>query len=174
MHELKTPDEVLADLLHAADSVVVDVGCGHGFFALPGARMLTGGTLIGIDALQGNLDVLQRRALAQGIGNLQTIRVQGMGLPLPDASVDAVLVERVFRDIPNWSSLRREARRILRPGGQLCLLEWDDTVATQGPSLDIWLAPEALAQFVESGGFRTIDIRRDPKPFVRVLATRVA
>ena len=174
MHELKTQDEVLADLLHASASVVVDIGCGHGFFALPAARLLTGGTLIGVDALQGNLDALQRGALAQGIRNVQTIRVQGTGLPLSDASVDAVLVERVFRDIPNWPSMRREARRILRPGGHLCLLEWDDSVSTHGPDLDIWLAPDALAQFVESGGFRTTHVRRDPKPFVRVLATRVA
>ncbi len=167
-----TPDEVVAALVADDRSTLVEIGAGPGFFTLPAARMLTGGRVFALDAVQGYLDLLRRRASREGLGNVTMLHIGGTELPLEDGVADAVLVTRVFRDIPHWLSLRREVPRILRPGGRLCVMEWAEGVALQGPKLNIWVDPDELAQIVEQSGFHVTDVLKEPKPFFRILATR--
>lgn len=44
-------------------------------------------------------------------------------LPLPDASIDTVVVTWALCSIPNPGSALEQARRVLKPGGQLIFLE---------------------------------------------------
>lgn len=46
-----------------------------------------------------------------------------MHLPLPDASVDAVLMSRMLGDLPDVCGVLRELARVLRPGGKLLIYE---------------------------------------------------
>lgn len=47
-----------------------------------------------------------------------------LSLPLPDASVNAVTMAFGIRNIPERSAAFAEMRRVLRPGGRACILEF--------------------------------------------------
>lgn len=69
-------------------------------------------------AADARVGALRRR----GVGVLPVAAV-GEALPLPDASVDAVLCAFVLCSVADPLAVLAEVRRVLRPGGHLLLLE---------------------------------------------------
>ena len=55
-------------------------------------------------------------------------------LPLADGSMDRAKVDRVLQHVQNPAKALAEARRVLRPGGLLCMAEpdWDTLVVADG------------------------------------------
>lgn len=114
-------------------SRVVDVGAGTG--ALTGSLVARGLRVDAVEPDERMLRVLTR--LHPGA----TAHLAGAdNLPLPDASVDAVLAAQAWHWFPFEQSVR-EVRRILRPGGWLGLLwnvvapvaSWEEELAALDP-----------------------------------------
>ncbi|MGC0416183.1 class I SAM-dependent methyltransferase [Embleya sp. AB8] len=107
---------MLARALGPEPALIVDIGCGDGFAASVAGPLLAGHTLVGIDWSQ---DALRRAA-----GRLRH-RVRGEltdgGLPLADASVDAVLFGEVLEHLVDPDAALDELRRVLKPRGHLML-----------------------------------------------------
>lgn len=101
---------VLAD--HPRD--VVDVGAGTGVFAR--LMVAPGRTVLAVEPSRPMLEELSR-----ALPDVVALEGSAESLPLPDASVDAV----VFAQAWHWVDAARaseEAARVLRPGGSLTLL----------------------------------------------------
>ena len=97
----------------AGHDVVLDVGCGTGWFAAGLRRALPdGGTrVIGADLSAGML----RRARDAGAWPL--LQADATQLPLRTGSVDVVVCRGVLHHLPDVPAALREWRRVLRPGG---------------------------------------------------------
>ncbi|MFI1384188.1 methyltransferase domain-containing protein [Embleya sp. NPDC020886] len=107
---------MLARALGPDPALVVDVGCGDGSAASITGPLLPGHTLIGIDWSQDAL----RRASSR-MRHLVRGELTDGGLPLADASVDAVLFGEVLEHLVDPDSALDELRRILKPRGHLML-----------------------------------------------------
>ncbi|MBI2886952.1 MAG: methyltransferase domain-containing protein [Chloroflexi bacterium] len=104
--------------------VVVDLGCGQGWYAAEMARR-TGGRVLGIDLAEGQL----RRAMAEGDGPpTHTAFAVGtiLMLPLASGSVDFVYSINAFHHLGTVEAQRQalaEVTRMLKPGGLFFLQE---------------------------------------------------
>jgi demethylmenaquinone methyltransferase/2-methoxy-6-polyprenyl-1,4-benzoquinol methylase len=78
--------------------------------------------VIGLDFAGPMLERARRKAEARGLA-----ATFGLGdatrLPLADASVDGWCAAFVVRNIPDLDAALHEAKRVLRPGGRLAVLE---------------------------------------------------
>lgn len=71
--------------------------------------------------------------------NLTRAAADAEHLPLPDRSVDRVSVAFGLRNCTDKNAVLREARRVLRPGGQFHCLEFSRLqVAALAPAYDAW------------------------------------
>jgi 2-polyprenyl-6-hydroxyphenyl methylase/3-demethylubiquinone-9 3-methyltransferase len=95
---------------------VVDVGCGAGSQAIMWAER--GHRAQGIDISAPLIDLARQRAQDAGLSARFSVGSAGQ-LPLPDASVDIVLVSELLEHLVEWQPCVDEAVRILRPGGVL-------------------------------------------------------
>lgn len=96
-------------------ALVLDVGCGDGVVAEHLARR-SGLRVVGVDVSTGLLR--QGRDRCPG---LDLREGSAERLPLPDASVDAVLAECVLSIVGDPGAALAEWARVLRPGGRLLL-----------------------------------------------------
>jgi phosphatidylethanolamine/phosphatidyl-N-methylethanolamine N-methyltransferase len=81
-----------------------------------------GAEVIAIDLSPRMLARARRRAARLGVAvDLRVADVQS--LPFPDASFETVLATCLFCSVPEPVSGLREARRVLKPGGRLLLIE---------------------------------------------------
>jgi SAM-dependent methyltransferase len=78
--------------------------------------------LIGVDPSPGML-ALARRAAAASLRKVTLLEYPAETLPLDDRSVDTVVVTWALCSIPDPLAALKEARRVLRPGGELRFVE---------------------------------------------------
>jgi demethylmenaquinone methyltransferase/2-methoxy-6-polyprenyl-1,4-benzoquinol methylase len=105
---------------------VLDLATGSGDVAFALADGLPRNARItGMDFCQPMLDEAVRKQTA----NPRWLRIafkqgDGMALPLPDGSFDAVTISFGLRNMADRDRALAEMRRVLRPGGRLFLLEF--------------------------------------------------
>jgi ubiquinone/menaquinone biosynthesis C-methylase UbiE len=106
-------------------ATVLDVGCGTGASALHAARRVgPRGRVLGVDLAEGLLRQAERKAVAEGLANVQ-FRVGDMtDLELPDASFDAVVCVFAIFFVPDMRRQMAELWRMVRPGGHLAITTW--------------------------------------------------
>lgn len=106
---------------------VLDLATGSGDLAFALSRNLDSTTtIVGMDFCQPMLDQAEAKKKAAG---RQYERVtfrpgDGLALPLPDASFDAVTIAFGLRNLADRGRGLREMHRVLRPNGHLFVLEF--------------------------------------------------
>lgn len=81
--------------------------------------------IIGVDISAGMLDVGRKKIARKALTQLITLeQADSEALPYPDASFDAVTVAFGVRNFENLDLGLREMQRVLKPGGQLLVLEF--------------------------------------------------
>lgn len=102
---------------------VLEIGCGTGNVLAAMARRHPGATLIGLDP---DLEALER-ARAKLPAGVRLEQGFADALPLPDADVDRVLSSLMLHHLPaeEQPGALREARRVLRPGGSIHILDME-------------------------------------------------
>jgi ubiquinone/menaquinone biosynthesis C-methylase UbiE len=121
----------------AAGLQVLDLGCGIGGATFPIAEV-TGptGLAAGVDISSALIEVAKRRA-----GNRPGLefRVGEAGaIPYPSACFDVARTERVFLYVPDRLAAIHEMKRVVKPGGRVCLIDTDldcTAIYSKKPSL---------------------------------------
>ena len=164
-------DARLAAVLRAFGPVegrrILDLGCGKGRFALPLARR--GAEVVGVDLSQ---------AMLAHAGGIDRGRASARRLPFADATFDALFAVEVLEHVGAVGPVLAEARRVLRPGGRLvvvdknvlaidarrpwlpsAVLKWVDErrglwmYPSGGPVRERWFVPRTLQGAMARAGF---------------------
>jgi ubiquinone/menaquinone biosynthesis C-methylase UbiE len=103
-----------------ARAAVLEVGIGSGlnlpFYGPQVSR------LVGVDSSAELLQMARRRAAA-ATGPVELVTHGGEALPLPDRSFDTVVFTFTLCSVGDPLAVLREARRVLKPGGELLFAE---------------------------------------------------
>ncbi len=101
---------------------VVDLGCGAGMDLILSARQVgENGRAIGIDLAPEMINAA--RAHTAGLPQAEIHLAPAEALPLPDNSVDAVIVNGIFNLCPNKERVAAEIWRVLKGNGRLLVSE---------------------------------------------------
>ncbi len=117
---------LIREVHDAHPGTVLDLATGSGDVALALADELPAGTRItGMDFCQPMLDeAVKKRATSPRWTAVEFRQGDGMALPLPDRSYDAVTISFGLRNMADRHQALSEMRRVLRPGGRLFVLEF--------------------------------------------------
>jgi SAM-dependent methyltransferase len=121
------------ELLGQVRGRTLEIGCGSGynFEHYPA----------GLPVTAFELDAERLHAARERRGSIELVRADAEQLAWPDQSFDSVVGTLVFCSIPHPAQALAEARRVLRPGGRLYLVEHvRSDHAWLGQAQD-WLAP---------------------------------
>jgi arsenite methyltransferase len=110
---------------------VLDIGSGPGFLACEMAAVLgEAGSVHGVDPSESMLAISAQRERAAGSAPVEFRAGDAVALPYPDAGFDAAVSTQVYEYVEDMATALAEARRVLRPGGRLLVLDtdWDSVV----------------------------------------------
>jgi SAM-dependent methyltransferase len=126
---------------------VLDIGSGPGFLLHEMAGEVgPEGRAAGVDPSDSMLAIAAGREPAAGAAPVDLRPGDALALPFPDGGFDAVTSTQVMEYVADIPAALAEARRVLRPGGRLLILDtdWDSIVwhsadpARMDRVLDAW------------------------------------
>jgi ArsR family transcriptional regulator len=154
---------------------IADLGAGEGLLSQLLARRAR--QVWCIDNSPRMVEVGAGLAARNGLANLTYKLGDIEQVPLPAASVDLAILSQALHHAQHPPRAIAEAARILRPGGQLLILDLKEHTFEKARELyaDIWpgFREATLHGFLEKAGFRQIDVmtvaREPQEPFFQTL-----
>ncbi len=165
----------------------LDVATGTADLAIEAARRHPEIQVTGIDFVREMLAPGRQKITDRGLARrIRLLQADALALPFPDGSFDTVGIAFGIRNIPGCLAALREMRRVLVPGGRVCILEmnaprnrlWRGFFApylhcvlpgiarlfSQNPAAYLYLvdsithfpAPPAFLAMMEEAGFRDL------------------
>ncbi|MCK9438954.1 MAG: class I SAM-dependent methyltransferase [Patescibacteria group bacterium] len=110
---------------------VADLGCGaFGYFTFLLAKFVgKSGKIYAVDIIKDSLEAIKKRARIENLSQIETIwsdlEVVG-GANIKSDSLDSVLLINVLHQSEKKINILKECMRILKPGGKVLLVEWNE------------------------------------------------
>lgn len=134
---------------------VADFGSGSGEIAVIFARMVgSDGLVTAIDVLPSGIESVKARARHEKLENLEAVRADLEVLRssgLPDDSQDVVYLANILWQSGKKAEILTEASRILKHGGTLVAIEWNQKQGI-GPPAASRIKEDALKALIASAG----------------------
>jgi demethylmenaquinone methyltransferase/2-methoxy-6-polyprenyl-1,4-benzoquinol methylase len=115
------PENILKGAELLPGQIVLEMGCGTGYFTLPAARLIGDqGHLVAMDVLAESVELVSEKVQAANLKNVRVIKGDALGTHLDNESFHTVLL---FGVIPApmlpLNRLLPEMHRVLKPEGTL-------------------------------------------------------
>ncbi len=155
--------------------VIADLGAGEGLISQLLARRAA--KVWCIDNSPRMVEVGTELAKKNGLANLAYKVGDIEKVPLPDSSVDLAILSQALHHARHPQTAVNEAARILRPGGQILILDLKEHTFEKAHELyaDVWLgfSENTLHGFLREAGFDNVDVslvsREDEEPWFATL-----
>lgn len=155
--------------------VIADLGAGEGLLSQLLARRAN--KVWCIDNSPRMVEVGTELADKNGLANLSYKLGDIENVPLPDKSVDLAILSQALHHAQHPEVAVKEAHRILKPGGQVLVLDLKEHTFEKARELyaDVWLGfkESALHAFLRKAGFQQVEVttvaREDKEPWFETL-----
>jgi ubiquinone/menaquinone biosynthesis C-methylase UbiE len=148
------PHEVITALDLKPGEVIADVGSGSGYFTLRvAAHVGDSGRVYGVDIDPEMVRHLNKRVRDAGLRNVHVLLADPDDPLLPEP-VDRFLIVDTWHHIENQTGYLALIQKLLKPGGQVIMIDFQKKELPLGPPLAMKIAREDLIRQMESSGFR--------------------
>ena len=117
---LEPPDRLVSQLGLKATDVVVDFGCGPGFYTIPIARGVA--RTIAVDVSSHMLEKTVSNAKKNQV-TVEALVSDGTAIKLDDGIVDLIFLSHVFHEVAERPKVLSEFLRIMKRSGRLAIVE---------------------------------------------------
>ena len=137
-----------------AGQSLADLGAGSGFYVFAAGKILGDqGAVYAVDILETALEHISAAGRMNGLRNVKTLRCDleqaRSCLSIPEGTMDYVLLANIVHQLKNQKELFIESYRLLKTGGKLIVLEWNDQPGPIGPTAAERVSPGAIAQLAK-------------------------
>src|SRR3989344_5983563 len=157
---LLQPRTILKDHVRIMPGQMVgNFGCGGGgFFTLESARLVGDqGQVYAVDIMKHALASVDGKARLQGLYNGKTVwsdlEVYG-ATAIPEASLDHGLLVNILFQSKKRDAIVREVTRLVKPGGKLLIIDWNDIQVSFGPRVADRVPVDELREMVPQFGYQ--------------------
>lgn len=136
---------------------VADFGAGSGAYVAAIADALEGtGVVYAIDIQRDLLRRMSNDAKHAGRTNVEIVwgdLETPNATKLADRHLDLVLISNLLFQLADKKEALREAKRVLKPGGTLVIIDWSESFGGMGPQPKAVVSKEAACALAKNAGF---------------------
>jgi len=148
------PHEVIQALSIQPGEIIADIGAGSGYFTFRLAPHVGNtGRVYAVDVSPDMIRHLQVRLRDAGLRNVSPVLALSDD-PLVPEPVDRVLIVDVWHHIEDQPRYLQRLRKLLKPGGQLILIDFHKRDLPVGPPPSMKIAREEVLQQITAAGFQ--------------------
>ncbi len=151
------PEKVTKEFDIKEGMKIADFGCGAGHFTISTAKIVgEKGKVYALDVLKTALESVQSGAKAEGLLNIISIwsnlELSG-GSKLEDESMDLALLANILIQSSKKADIMKEAKRILKKGGKMIVIEWQKGQPL-GPPESFIVTKDLIRDLAKKQGFK--------------------
>ncbi len=148
------PHEVVMALGLKEGEVIADIGAGSGYFSFRFAHHLgDNGRVYAVDINPDMIVHMNRRIRDLNLKNVSTILAAPDDPLLPNASIDRFFICDTWHHIDNQPQYLALLKNMLKPGGQVIMIDFHKKELPVGPPVGMKIAKEDLIRQMEANGF---------------------
>ncbi|MFB6345189.1 MAG: class I SAM-dependent methyltransferase [bacterium] len=159
LQALKIP-ELLQTLSIQPTDHVLDLGTGSGALLPQLSSAIPEGVVIGADISTEILNMTREYVQEKKLQNVTLLRNDPDQLSPHDETQDTVLIVSSLHEFSEPEPMLSEIHRVLKPGGQLGILEWRQAETPEGPPLDHRFDAGTIRNWLESAGFEDTTVQQ--------------
>lgn len=148
--EFLNPKKLVDEIGLQSGDKVADFGSGSGNITVFMAQAVgVQGTIYAIDVQERVLEVVQSRAEILGLNNIKTIHADlEKDSTLKSGSMDLVFISNTLFQSSSPDIMIKEAKRVLRDGGRIVVIDWQPQDTPFGPKPNHRLSPEKIKELM--------------------------
>jgi ubiquinone/menaquinone biosynthesis C-methylase UbiE len=134
------------------NDIVADLGAGTGYYSLALGSLVPRGKVYAVELQKDFLTTIKSRVKELGLNNVEIIwgNVEKLGgTKIGDKIADAVIASNILFQVEDKESFILEIKRILKPKGQVLLIDWSEVSIMQ--KTNIVPKNKALSMFEKKG-----------------------
>lgn len=149
------PHDVIVALDLKEGESVADIGAGSGYFALRLAHHVGDkGRVYAVDINPDMIVYMNRRIRDMQLKNIEAILAAPDDPLLMDASIDRFFICNTWHHIANQTQYLALIKKMLKPGGQVIMIDFHKKELPVGPPVEMKIAREDLVLQMETNGFK--------------------
>lgn len=152
-YKILPPFKTLKVMCLKKEDIMIDIGCGTGYFTIPASEIIgPEGKVIGVDISEQMLDEVRKKIENQS-SNIELVLSDNVQLPIKDSLGTFALLSNVLHEAEDMMVMLSEAKRILKPGGRIAIIEWEKREMPMGPPIEHRLHQNEILNMVMEAGF---------------------
>ena len=162
--EIHDPHKIWDTLGLNTPEVLVDIGAGTGFFAIPFADKIPEGIIYACDTSAVMLDWLKENLPAKYQGRIIPLKTEESTIGLEDGIADLVFMMLLHHELDNPAQMLLEVKRLLKSGGKIMIVDWAKKEMPFGPPMEIRVDAATIEEQLRQAGFSNI-VQHDVLPY---------
>ena len=149
------PHDVITALKLQPGEIIADIGAGSGYFTFRLARHIgEAGRVYAVDVSPEMILHLNRRVRDLKLTNVAPVLAAPDDPLLAEASIDRFFICNTWHHIENRDGYLGLMKRMLKPGGQVVMVDFKKTETPAGPPLEMRIDRADLVKEMEANGFQ--------------------
>jgi arsenite methyltransferase len=149
------PEEVIAAMNLKEGDTLADIGAGSGYFSFRFARKVgDSGRVYAVDINSDMILHMNRRIRDMKLKNVVTVLSDPNDPLLAETSIDRFFICNTWHHVGDRNQYMALMKKMLRPGGQVIVLDYKKEQLPIGPPPEMKMAREEVIREMESGGFK--------------------
>lgn len=160
------PEYIRRRLTLKEPSVLVEIGAGTAFFSIAFLRQFTPSKIYACDISEAMIRWITENVSPEH-PDIIPVKTEEHAVPLEDGVADLVFMINLHHELDDPMLTVKEACRLLKPGGEIFIVDWKKEEMPQGPPLAIRVSPDQVrAQLTASGFGHVAFFNEMPKHFL--------
>lgn len=151
------PIKNIAQARFTLGSTVADFGSGSGHYVRALSPVVgEKGKVLAIDVQKDLLAKLKREAMVNNMKNIEVVWAdleKPRGSKLKDGAVDGLVISNLLFQVDGKDAIAIEASRIVKQGGTVLVLDWQDSASGVGPKKEMLFDAKKAEDLFSKHGF---------------------
>lgn len=152
--------------------VMVEIGAGTAFFSIAFLQELAPSSIYACDISEVMIAWVKENVISN-YSNIIPVKSRENFVPLDDQIADLVFMINLHHELDNPSKTLGEAYRILKPQGEIFIVDWKKKEMAEGPPQKIRYFPEQVKKELIDSGFDAVCIFNDLQKHFLVVGKKI-
>lgn len=154
--KIQDPDLIWEKMALKSPRVLIEIGAGTGFFALPFSEKMATGKVYACDISDAMLAWMKSNFPEKYADAVIPTKMEESAVPLPDGCADLVYMINLHHELEEPERMMTETYRLLKSGAKIMIIDWDEK-APFGPPPSIRVSEATIYAQMKAAGY--VDIR---------------